>query len=327
MNKRSKLAISGVFTIILTMGMASAASAQATRTWVSGVGDDANPCSRTAPCKTFAGAISKTAAGGEINCVDSGGFGGVTITKSLSIICDYVEGGVLVAGTNGITVNAGPADSVYLSGLDLHGANTGLKGVRFIAGGALHIVNSKIRAFAGANGTGISFAPAAASTLFVSNTVITNNGAGAGGGGIEIVPTGSGNSKVVLRNVQIESNANIGLRVDMSGTVGGSVNVVVENTEIAGGPSGVSVTAGGPGAATMMVWRSSILNNFGAGLTANGVNAVVRVSDSTITGNTSGISILGSATVASYGDNRLDGNPATGVPNNGTFTPGTLPKR
>ena len=63
----------------------SLAHAQATRTWVSGVGDDANPCSRTAPCKTFAGAISKTAAGGEINVLDPGGFGAVTITKSITI--------------------------------------------------------------------------------------------------------------------------------------------------------------------------------------------------------------------------------------------------
>src|ERR1700709_956000 len=82
------------------------AHAQATRTWVSGVGDDVNPCSRTAPCKTFAGAISKTAAGGEINCLDPGGFGAVTITKSMQIICDVATGGVLVSGTNGIIVNA-----------------------------------------------------------------------------------------------------------------------------------------------------------------------------------------------------------------------------
>jgi hypothetical protein len=84
------------------------AQAQATRTWVSGVGDDANPCSRTAPCKTFAGAISKTATGGEINCLDPGGFGGVTITKSIQIICQ-VEAGVLVSGTNAIIVNAAAA--------------------------------------------------------------------------------------------------------------------------------------------------------------------------------------------------------------------------
>src|SRR5450432_4615171 len=81
---------------------ASLASAQATRTWVSGVGDDVNPCSRTAPCKTFAGAISKTAAGGEINCLDPGGFGGVTITKSMTISCEAGTAGVVVAGTNGL---------------------------------------------------------------------------------------------------------------------------------------------------------------------------------------------------------------------------------
>src|ERR1700709_36521 len=97
------------------------APAQATRTWVSGVGDDANPCSRTAPCKTFAGSISKTAAGGEINCIDPGGFGAVTITKAISIICDGVEAGVLVGATNGIVVNAGAGDAVFLSGLDLEG--------------------------------------------------------------------------------------------------------------------------------------------------------------------------------------------------------------
>src|SRR5436309_12145423 len=87
----------------LTPFMASApAHAQASRTWVSGVGDDANPCSRTAPCKTFAGAISKTAAGGEINCLDSGGFGAVTIIKSMTILCQGVVGGVLASSVNGI---------------------------------------------------------------------------------------------------------------------------------------------------------------------------------------------------------------------------------
>src|SRR5213595_1412690 len=101
------------------------ASAQATRTWVSGVGDDANPCSRTAPCKTFAGAISKTANGGEINCLDPGGFGGVTITKAITIKCHYTEGGVLVSGTNAIVVNAPSTDSVTLRGLDINGLGTG----------------------------------------------------------------------------------------------------------------------------------------------------------------------------------------------------------
>jgi hypothetical protein len=90
------------------------ASAQATRTWVSGVGDDANPCSRTAPCKTFPGAYSKTAIGGEINVLDPGGFGAVTIGHSITIRSDHIEAGVLVAGTNAIVINAGATDTVTL---------------------------------------------------------------------------------------------------------------------------------------------------------------------------------------------------------------------
>src|SRR5881396_3472418 len=109
---------------IFTFAFASMAQAQATRTWVSGVGDDANPCSRTAPCKTFAGAISKTAGGGEINVLDPGGFGGVTITKSITISSTF-EAGVLVSGTPGITVAAGINDTVVLEGLDIEGLGTG----------------------------------------------------------------------------------------------------------------------------------------------------------------------------------------------------------
>src|SRR5688572_7780893 len=102
----------------------SAAWGQATRTWVSGVGDDANPCSRTAPCKTFAGAISKTAAGGEINVLDPGGFGGVTITKSITISSESFEAGVLVSGTNAIIINATTTSHVVLRGLDIEGLGT-----------------------------------------------------------------------------------------------------------------------------------------------------------------------------------------------------------
>ena|ERR1700691_1030384 len=117
------------------------AQAQATRTWVSGIGDDANPCSRTAPCKTFAGAISKTAAPGEINCLDPGGFGAVTITKSIAIICQVGTAGVLVSGTNGITISAATTDIVYLSGLDFEGLNTSPSGIQITTAAAVHIVN------------------------------------------------------------------------------------------------------------------------------------------------------------------------------------------
>src|SRR5215467_8776205 len=132
-------------------------SAQATRTWVSGVGDDANPCSRTAPCKTFAGAISKTAPGGEIDALDPGGFGALTITKSITL-----DGGggqvasVLVAGTNGIVVAAQPGDIVIIRNLRMDGllgggnGNAGLSGIRFISGKSLTVENDVIFGFVNA---------------------------------------------------------------------------------------------------------------------------------------------------------------------------------
>src|SRR3712207_3685815 len=129
---------------LIALAIPSSASAQATRTWVSGVGDDANPCSRTAPCKTFAGAISKTAAKGEINCLDPGGFGGVTITKSLTIKCHYTEGGVLVSGTNAIVVNAATTDRVTLKGLDINGIGTGLNGIRILQARNVKIVDTEV---------------------------------------------------------------------------------------------------------------------------------------------------------------------------------------
>src|SRR4029434_3668867 len=96
--------LSALFPFVLGLALSQAVFGQATRTWVSGVGDDVTPCSRTAPCKTFAGAISKTAAGGEINAIDPGGFGAVTITKSITLDGGTGSGwaSILAAGTSGI---------------------------------------------------------------------------------------------------------------------------------------------------------------------------------------------------------------------------------
>jgi hypothetical protein len=160
-------------------GVSSPAAAQATRTWVSGVGDDLNPCSRTAPCKTFAGAISKTAANGEINCLDPGGFGAVTITKSLAIVCDGIGGSVLASGTNGILVNAGVTDKVLLSGLDIHGGGNGINGIRVLKAESVVIRNSVIQAFSTPSSHGISVEGPAAVT--VAGTAIVNNTTGLSG--------------------------------------------------------------------------------------------------------------------------------------------------
>src|SRR5216684_2109614 len=140
-----RIALVAIITGFLVPFMSVApASAQATRTWVSGVGDDVNPCSRTAPCKTFAGAISKTATGGEIDALDPGGFGSVTITKAITI-----DGGggqvasVLAAGTFGIIVNA-PGAIVTLRNIQLDGAGTGTNGIDYIAGLGLIVEHCNI---------------------------------------------------------------------------------------------------------------------------------------------------------------------------------------
>src|SRR3954466_4147460 len=147
---KTRLASVATIAIAATMGYAVPASAQATRTWVSGTGDDVNPCSRTAPCRTFAGARSKTAAGGEINCLDPGGFGAVSPNKSMTISCEGVTGGVLVAGGNAINFNGGANDYLYLKGLDIEGLNhttggVGVTGISFNTGGTLHVEDTSIR--------------------------------------------------------------------------------------------------------------------------------------------------------------------------------------
>ena len=160
-----------------------AVQAQATRTWISGVGDDANPCSRTAPCKTFAGAISKTAAGGEIDNLDTGGFGALTITKAITL-----DGGggqvasILVAGTNGITVAAGLTDVVTIRNISFQGlagtASPGVNGIQLNSAGALHIEHCAIMGF-GSNGIAITptSMPAAGTQVFIEDTLSQNNGA------------------------------------------------------------------------------------------------------------------------------------------------------
>src|SRR5258706_6011285 len=133
-----------LFAVITFVFLFSAlAEAQATRTWVSGVGDDVNPCSRTAPCKTFAGAISKTATNGEINCLDPAGYGAVTITKSITIDCEDTQGSILAAGTTGVIINIIAATdtkkAVKLRGLSINGAGTGLNGIRLLAASTLNV--------------------------------------------------------------------------------------------------------------------------------------------------------------------------------------------
>ena len=299
------------------LAAASAAQAQASHTWVSGVGDDANPCSRTAPCKTFAGAISKTAAAGEINCIDPGGFGGVTITKSINIDCSEVEAGVLVGGTNGIIINAAATDVVRLRGLDIFGVSSALVGVKFLAGGSLHIDDCRIKNFNAANSWGIGFQPSGAAELFVSNTLVTDNGNPAvpatAGGGILVQPTGSGTARAVITNTDLVNNAQ-GLRADSTGaSAANPIRVEIEDSSASHSAFAGIAAVASTQAVTIIADHTSANYNLGAGYTAVGAGAVIRVGRSTVTGNGTGTAQQTSGVIESYQTNQITGNTSDGT--------------
>jgi hypothetical protein len=233
-------------TAALVVGFSTAAYAQATRTWVSGVGNDANPCSRTAPCQTFAGAISKTAAGGEINALDPNGFGAVTITKSITIRSDHIEAGVLASGTNGIVVSAGATDRVVLEGLDIEGLGTGLNGVQFLAGKELYIIRCSIRHFT-QNGVNV-----ASSTngghAFINDSFIAFNA-----GGVNVQGTANIAS---ITNTSILSNTSFAVRAN------GASNIVgVQSSVLNASPTGISLLSGGT---AVSVGPSNLVTGAGA---------------------------------------------------------------
>jgi hypothetical protein len=224
--------------------------AQATRTWVSGVGDDANPCSRTAPCKTFAGAISKTAAGGEISVLDPGGYGSVTITKSISLISEGTEGSILATGTVGIIINS-PTAIVHIRGLLLEGAVTGVSGIRILQAASVNIENCLIRNFRAdstpTNG-GIDIIPSTANTkIVVTDTILSDNNRG-----ITASPTGAGTAQVVLNRVLVATNAGAGVRAAAA-----AATFWLNGTTITGNLTGISVAAGG------------VVNTFGNNVNVN----------------------------------------------------------
>lgn len=247
---RFLLALCAVASLALAV---APAQAQATRTWVSGVGDDVNPCSRTAPCKTFAGAISKTAAGGEINCLDPAGYGAVTITKSITIDCTGTLGSILNSSVHGVFINAGPTDAVILRGIAFQGVDTGLNAVRFIDGRSLQIENCFIQ-----NSTVGVMVDSAATTstsmrVTISNTMITGNTQN----GI-VLNAPSITTRVMVRNSVISDNSNIGILVN-----GPAAMALVSGSTIVGNDTGVLTVNGGQ----ILSYGN---NNLHANITANG---------------------------------------------------------
>ena len=223
-NRSARTALAVVACMFLSTSLASA---QAARTWVSGVGDDVNPCSRTAPCKTFAGAISKTAEGGEISVLDPGGFGGVTITKSITINGVGENAGILGLFSNGVVINAGPGDIVTLRNLQINGAGHGLAGVRFLAGAGLVVEEVMIYGFQ----TGIETFQG---NTTVNRSVISNNrNFGVHGRG----------GTLTVENSMITANG-VGVQASTPGTVQLSNNGVYNNQTGFGCGGGTLASAG-----------------------------------------------------------------------------------
>lgn len=295
---------------VLQLLTTSFAYAQATRTWVSGVGDDANPCSRTAPCKTFAGAISKTAAGGEISVLDPGGFGAVTITKSITINGDGTLAGILASLTTGIIVNAGVNDVVIIRNLTINGAGNGMDGIRFLAGGMLHVENCKVYGFAG---LGLNFLPTGTSGLFVTKTSFRDN---AGGAIIVLPAVVAGNANVTLDHVVMEDN--------LRGFKAQDGSIVVVHNSIATGntPGGGFSAASVGGRAVDMSIDNSVSSLNGSGISANGALVTIRISNVMAVRNGLGLQVVNGASIVSFGNNRVLGNTTSnGAP---TSTPGQI---
>jgi hypothetical protein len=293
---------------------ATPASAQATRTWISGVGDDVNPCSRTAPCKTWQGAISKTASGGEIDCLDPGGFGSVTITKSITLDCaegtDGSAGGILNSGVSGVIVNdpngaTAPTIKVTLRNLTIDGAGTtvGTYGVRFLSGKSLTLQNVSIMNQGTGSVPAISFEPTAASvgaTLHMTDVDIVN-----------VIHTGVTVKSVdgvavsaFLNNVTI-SQAGIGAKIEAGGTA------TIVNSNLSNNGRGVWTASG---AATANLDGVTIAGSLETGVFATN-GTTIRLSNVGLYNNVFGIKTTGVATVQSFGNNRLGPDAASsGLP-------------
>lgn len=301
-----KVGIRVLSLVIVAFAFSAIAQAQATRTWVSGVGDDVNPCSRTAPCKTFAGAISKTATGGEISVLDPGGYGTLTITKAIT-----VDGGTgagwgstLFSSVNGFVINITTnltTDKVILRNLSINGAGStlGVDGIRFLDGEELTVENVSIFNF---SGDGIDVNQAQACRINLRNVTISH-------GGVGIKSTGAASAVVMnMDDVRIHSMQSHGIQV-INNTVVFAQNVNSMRNGI-GVSGGDGVRADGTvGSSQLNCTNCSVFGNFTTGF--NAINSgVIRITNSNIYNHATGIA----GTVRSGGGNKFASNTVNGTP-------------
>lgn len=301
-----KLLVIATFLLAFT----SIAQAQATRTWVSGVGDDANPCSRTAPCKTYAGAISKTAKDGEISTLDPGGFGAVTITKSITIEGTHGQGygSILASLVTGININitdvADVRKTVRLVSLNINGASSGIDGIRVFSASAVYIEDTIIDGF---TNRGINATSSISCDLVITHSTVRNTVQSA----IGVVPTGGTTTVLVDQVNQSNSTSNSGYV--QSGSVKGTVR---DSTFTHNSSHGIF--ADGAGGEVNITGCTSSHNTTGIFISAP---AVARLNSSVIENNTTSINAAGQAQVSSDGTNVISGNGANNLPTGPGITP------
>ena len=300
------------FTVLAMMAFSlfafSTVEAQS-RTWVSGVGDDMFPCSRTAPCKTFSGAISKTGVNGEINCLDPGAYGAVTITKSIQIDCHEVFAGTTHPAGNGVAIafdsfaGTDTRKSVRLRNLNFSGVDTGLRGISITGGAAVtgtevYIEDCRIDGNFGSPGNGIRDARSGGGLLSVSNTIIRNMA----GAGIGTAPSnGAATLKVVINNVRVFNCQN-------GGAFSTNNKVTIYDSIFSGNSSGgIFAEDNDGGAQTEVAVDHCVVTDNGTGFNSS-LNSTIRVSNTTAMYNTS----LFSGTVLSYGNNQAGGAAFSG---------------
>ena len=290
-----RIALSILLAGFLMPVLASApAYAQATRTWVSGVGDDVpGVCSRTQPCKTFAAALSVTDTNGEINCIDPGGFGTLTINKSITIDCSGTFGGIVAAGINGITINLtaspAPLKSVALRGLNINGAGSagqaGLRGVSILSASLVTLDNVVISNF---TQQGVADVRAAPGRLFIRNSVVRNNT------GVGILAAGATGTNVSIENTHSINNA-LGL------ATGNGNAVKITRSLFSGNSTGIEADAGG-----VVGVDNTTVNFNGIGLQTGGT---IWFAETDISFNSAAIS----GPTISFGDSKIYGNSIAGT--------------
>jgi hypothetical protein len=289
------------------------AQAQVARAWVSGSGDDVNPCSRTAPCRTFAAAVTRAAPGYEVDVLDPADYGPVTITDSMNILNDGSgEAGILISGGNGIVINAAATDVVTLRGLIIDGTNTSSSGISILSAARVNIENCVIQEFA----TGVDVTPSASgstTSVKVQDSTIINNTAG-----LISKPTGGAAVVMSIDHSRIDNNFGGGMKVD--GTGGGSSSVSVRDSSINFNASnGVNGVTSISGSVQIDLTRDVIATNGLAGVQSNGVMTTMTVGDSILSNNGTAWSAISGGSLLSYGNNQVTGPAGTGP--SGGITP------